>query len=281
MRTSLLPPLTPNIRPSIIRKFYLQKQFWHSDLSVIFVSTILIVQHKNSANHISQMENVWSCQHRIFVFNKNAFSVFRSSLDHCLLSTALLSRHRTVTIAPQITSFSMIRNDAYHDKAGAYTYKNKGRNESAIPDTARQLFERKAIRLCTVSSSTKRFCRTSTLVLYDESIRKTWVGHGIFKIVFIFVDQESQQKWNPFLLEIGYQSGANKNEIRIVFVFVFVCIRRMKATKMGKSRSNYSFLFLFLFLSRIRKGLSRLTWPDTEWKIHENDHTRRSRANLV
>jgi hypothetical protein len=83
-----------------------------------------------------------------------------------------------------------------------------------------------------------------------KSIWKTWRGYGIFKIVFIFVDQERQQ--NPFLLVIGCQSGANKNEIRIVFV----CIRRMKATKMSKSRSHYS--FLFLFLSRIRKGLRRL-----------------------
>ena len=156
------------------------------------------------------MEKVWSCQQRIFVFNKNAISVFRSSLDHCLLSTALLSRQRTVTIAPQITSFSMIRNDASPTKPctwRAYTYKDKGRNKSANPDTARQLFERR-IRLCTVWLSTKRCCRTSTLLLYDESILKTWVGHGIFNIVVIFVDQERQQKWNPFLLEIGYQSGA-------------------------------------------------------------------------
>jgi hypothetical protein len=40
-----------------------------------------------------------------------------------------------------------------------------------------------------------------TVLLYQyfttlhESIQKTWlVGHGIFKILFIFVDQESQQK---------------------------------------------------------------------------------------
>ena len=39
-----------------------------------------------------------------------------------------------------------------------------------------------------------------TVLLYQylstvhESIRKTWLGHGIFKIVFIFVNQESQQK---------------------------------------------------------------------------------------
>ncbi len=75
------------------------------------------------------------------------------------------------------------------------------------------------------------------------NIWKTWLGHEIFKIVFIFFDQESQQKWNPFLLEI--------EEIRIVFV----CVRRVKATKIGKSRSNYS--FLLLFLSLIRKGLRR------------------------
>jgi hypothetical protein len=76
-----------------------------------------MAKHKNSANHIGQMENVWSSQHRIFVFNKNAFSVFLSSLDHCLLSTVLLSRQRIVTMAPQISSFSMMRNDASHDKA--------------------------------------------------------------------------------------------------------------------------------------------------------------------
>ncbi len=55
------------------------------------VSIGIIVKQKNSANHISQMENVWSSQDRIFVFNKNAFSVFLSNLDHCLLSTVLLS----------------------------------------------------------------------------------------------------------------------------------------------------------------------------------------------
>jgi hypothetical protein len=56
--------------------------------------------------------------HRIFlVFNKNAFSVFLSSLDHCLLATVLLSRQRIVTMAPQISSFSMMRNNASHDKA--------------------------------------------------------------------------------------------------------------------------------------------------------------------
>ncbi len=104
-------------RPSLIRKFYQQKQFRHSDLSVIFVSSVLIGKHKNSANHISQMENVWSSQHRIFVFNKNAFSVFLSSLDHCLLSTALLPWQRIVTMAPKISSFSMMRNDASHNKA--------------------------------------------------------------------------------------------------------------------------------------------------------------------
>ena len=79
------------------------------------------------------MEKVWSCQQRIFVFNKNAISVFRSSLDHCLLSTALLSRQRTVTIAPQITSFSMIRKDASHDKAvqlkGIHVQKQRKKGE--------------------------------------------------------------------------------------------------------------------------------------------------------
>ena len=49
---------------------------------------------------------------------------------------------------------------------------------------------------------------------------------------------------------MSYQSGANRNEIKIIFV----CIRRVKATKRSKSRSNYP--FLFLYLSRIRKGLT-------------------------
>ena len=61
---------------------------------MLFVSTVLIVKHKNSANHMSQMENVWSSQHRIFVLNKNAFSVFcrLSTTVYCPLSTVLLSR---------------------------------------------------------------------------------------------------------------------------------------------------------------------------------------------
>jgi hypothetical protein len=104
----------------------------------------------------------------------------------------------------------------------AYTYKDDGTNESANPDTVRQLFERR-ICLCTVSSLTRRCCRTSTLVLYNDSIWKTWLGHGIFKTVFIFVDQESQQKWNPFMLEIGYQSGAKKMKSEL-FLFLFVLV---------------------------------------------------------
>jgi hypothetical protein len=57
-----------------------------------------------------------------------------------------------------------------------------------------------------------------------------------------------------FLLEIGYQSGTNKNEIR--FVFVFVCKRRVKATKMCKSRSNYPFLFFFFVKGRALAAIS-------------------------
>jgi hypothetical protein len=117
------------------------------------------------------------------------------------------------------------------------------------PDTARKLFKWR-MHFWTVSSLTKRCCRTSTVALIHDSIVQIWLRDEIFKIVFIFVGQESQQKWNPFLLEIGYQLGANKNEIR----FVFVCIRRVKASKICKSRSNYP--FLFWFLSRIGKGLS-------------------------
>jgi hypothetical protein len=86
---------------------------------MLFVSTVLIVKHKNSANHMSQMENVWSSQHRIFVLNKNAFSVFcrLSTTVYCPLSTVLLSRQRIVMMAPQISSFSMMRKDTSHDKA--------------------------------------------------------------------------------------------------------------------------------------------------------------------
>ena len=129
----------------------------------------------------------------------------------------------------------------------------------------RQLIERR-IRLCTVPG----IIVNETVLSYQyfstvhESILKTWLGHGIFKIVFIFVDQESHQKWNPFLLEIGNQSGVggrqkwNQNW--------FFCIRRVKATKMSKSWSNYS--FLFLFLSRIRKGLSSGVQNSEYWQCN-------------
>ncbi len=198
------------------------------------------------------MENVWSSQHRIFVFNKNAFSVFLSSLDHCLLSTVLLSRQRIVTIAPQITSFSMMRNDESHDKPlqlkciHVERQTQKRECESWHCETTVRT-EDPLMYSIIVNETVLSYQYFSTV---HETIQKTWVGHGIFKIVFIFVDQESEQKWNPFLLKIGYQSGANKNEIRIVFVFV--CIRMVKATKMCKLWSNYP--FLFLFLSHIRKG---------------------------
>ncbi len=143
-------------------------------MSVFFASTVLIVKHKNSANHISQMENVWSSQHRIFVLNKNAFSVFYclSTTVYCQLHYChdkelsrwhLKSHHfpwcATTHLTTKLCNWS------------AYTDKDKCRNESANPDTVRQRFERR-IRLCTVSSSTRRCCRTSTLVLYDESRRK-------------------------------------------------------------------------------------------------------------
>ena len=141
---------------------------------MLFVSTVLIVKHKNSANHMSQMENVWSSQHRIFVLNKNAFSVFLSSLDYCLLSTALchdkeLSRwHLKSHRFPRCTTTHLTTKLCNWSE---YTDKDKGRNQSANPDTVRQLFERR-IRSCTVSSSTRRCCCTSTLVLYYKSIRK-------------------------------------------------------------------------------------------------------------
>jgi hypothetical protein len=61
------------------------------------------------------------------------------------------------------------------------------------PDTARQLFERR-MHFWTVTSLTKRCCHTSTVVLIHDSIVQIWLGDGIFKIVFIFVGQESQQK---------------------------------------------------------------------------------------
>jgi hypothetical protein len=61
------------------------------------------------------------------------------------------------------------------------------------PDTARQLFERR-MHFWTVSSLTKRCCCTSTVVLIHDSILQIWLRDGIFKIVFVFVGQESQQK---------------------------------------------------------------------------------------
>jgi hypothetical protein len=163
------------LRLSLIRKIYYQKQFWHSDSSVIFVSTVLLVKLKNSADHVSQLENVWSSHHRIFVLNKNALSVlYRLSttvycpLHYCHdkeLSRWHLKSHRFPWCATTHLMTKLCNWSAYH------TDKDKGRNESANPDTVRQLFERR-IRLCTVSSSTRRCCRTSTLVLYYESIRK-------------------------------------------------------------------------------------------------------------
>ena len=38
--------------------------------------------------------------------------------------------------------------------------------------------------------------------------------------LFSFLSARKANKMNPFLSEIGYQSWADKNEIRIVFVFV-------------------------------------------------------------
>ena len=80
--------LSPSFRPSLIRKFYQQKQFWHTDLSVTFVTTVLIVKSSNSLNRVGQMENVWSSQHGIFAFNKTLFFRFLavfSRLSLCVL----------------------------------------------------------------------------------------------------------------------------------------------------------------------------------------------------
>jgi hypothetical protein len=94
------------------------------------------------------MENVWSSQRRIFLSSlKMHFLFFDRPLNRIQLSTALLSRQRIVKIAPQITSFSMMCNKASHDKAVQQLkckhVQDKGRNNSANPDTARRLFDRR------------------------------------------------------------------------------------------------------------------------------------------
>ena len=73
------------LRPSLLQKFEQQKQFWQTDLLVTFVFAVLIVKPDNSVNQDSQLENVWSSQHGIFVFNKTGFSisVFSRSLLRC------------------------------------------------------------------------------------------------------------------------------------------------------------------------------------------------------
>ena len=79
------------------QNFYKQKHFCLSDLSNTFVLTVLIVKDDNSGSHSSQMDNVWSTQHRIFVFNKTRFIVFLSSFERCRLPKIPLS-HSTVKL---------------------------------------------------------------------------------------------------------------------------------------------------------------------------------------